>query len=101
MKKRGNKNKRERMKLPLEFQPTKEQLQQGNVVAIFMGRGCIGGIVLEPSKRKTKIQFSNDDIKWVENKRLILVKDIRWIAMAKRGMLGRKRKNDDTGFQQM
>lgn len=72
------------MKLPLEFQPTKEQLKHGDVVAIFAGRGCIGGIVLEPSKRKTKIHFSNDDIRWVDNKKIILVKDTKWIAMVKR-----------------
>jgi len=84
---RRKKTKKERMKLPLEFRPTKERLHHGDVVAIFNGRGCIAGIVLEPSKRKTKIHFSNDDAKWIENKKLILVKDIRWIAMAKREIL--------------
>jgi hypothetical protein len=74
------------MKLPF-FQSTKEPLEQGQTVAIFFGRGCLGGIVLEPSKRKTKIRFLDETEEWIDNNRIRLVIDIKWKAEIERQIL--------------
>lgn len=59
----------------------KESIVQGSVVAIFMGRGCDRGIACEVSKRKSLVYFPYTGKKiWVENNKLFVVRDKRWIA---------------------
>jgi len=70
------------MKLP-KFMENIEAPQQNDVVAIFMGRGCISGIVIQPSKRKSKVRCVDGKEEWFDNKKLRTIKEKRWIHEVK------------------
>lgn len=66
------------MKLPKILDGYKEKPNQNDVVAVFMGRGCISGIVVTPSKRKSKVRCVDGKEEWFENKKLRVINDERW-----------------------
>ena len=70
-----------KIKVPESLMSQKEDIIQGAVVAIFCGRGCDPGIVEQKSKRKSLVYFPFGGKKeWVENKKLFVVHDKKWIA---------------------
>ena len=66
------------MKLP-DILSNKDKPKQNDVVAVFMGRGCISGVVIEPSKRKSKVRCVDGKEEWFENTKLRTIKDERWV----------------------
>jgi hypothetical protein len=59
--------------------PMVEKPKQGDAVAVFMGRGSMGGLILTPSKRKSKVKFVNGNEEWIENKNLRIINDEKWM----------------------
>lgn len=57
----------------------KEKPQQGDTVAVFMGRGSMGGVILEPSIRKSRVRFVDGKEDWVENKKIRIINDEKWV----------------------
>jgi len=70
-----------KIKVPETLMSQKDDITQGAVVALIFGRGCRPGIVNQKSKRKSLVYFPYDGKKeWIENKRLFVVHDKKWIA---------------------
>jgi len=80
------------MKLPNILAPNTEKLKSGDVVAIIGGRGAGSGIVIEASKRKTKVHHVNNSVEWIENKYIRKVKDETWVHRIRREI---KNNNED------
>jgi hypothetical protein len=63
------------------FIPSKpDELESGMVVAIFRGRGCDTGVVKKASKRTSLVKFVNGKEERIDNRKLRIIKDKRWIA---------------------
>jgi hypothetical protein len=63
------------------FLPSRpDELESGKVVAIFLGRGCITGVVKEVDKRKSLVRFVDGKEAWTENSKLRIVQSKVWIA---------------------
>ena len=63
-----------------------DELESGKVVAIFVGRGCMSGVVKEVSKRKSLVRFVDGKEEWTDNTKLRLVQNKDWIASTFRQM---------------
>ena len=57
-----------------------DELESGKVVAVFMGRGCMTGVVKEVDKRTSLVRFVDGKEERVDNRKLRIIKDKVWIA---------------------
>jgi len=67
------------MKIPASFMSNVEPPEVHDVVALFFGRGCRMGIVINKGKRKSQVRFRDGEVEWTDNRKLRTVHDKRVI----------------------
>lgn len=54
----------------------KREITQGDALIRIWGRGGTPCLAIEPSKRKTKVRFSDGKEEWLPNEQLFIIEDV-------------------------
>jgi len=62
------------------FPSNSDEIKEGVVIGVFMGRGVSLGVVKTVGVRKVLIRLTDGKEEWVDNRRVRIIKDKEWIA---------------------